>query len=296
MRRFPAHQAFTLIEVLVVVAILALLVAILLPSLQGARNQAKLTHCKASAKQIATAMSIYQAEAQGYVPIMLNWHSGPVYNAPARAVFLSVALRSVEKGLFGLSKRVSTTGQHFDPNESWSSDTRDDYEARFLPAHYVCPFERGRQPWDLRHVGFAPPHTLWEWNGVMESYQTWLWEDIVRDQQVYSEPVGWSRPTDGLPQYSVMTWNQVRQTGKPPSDPAIKNLLHRRWTDGEARLQKAAGLGGVTVIYCAIGEHMEMGSRRIDMGSHRTSTGGGTNAIFGDTHVEWVRGTRIGWP
>ena len=296
MRRHQISQAFTLIEVLVVVAILALLVAILLPSLQAARNQAKLTMCKANAKQIATGLSVYQAEAQGYVPIMLNWHSGPVYSAPARTVFLSIALRSVEKGLFGLATRVSSTGQLFDPNKPWSAATRDDYEARFLPAHYVCPFERGRLPWDLRQVGSRAPHTLWEWSGVMESYQTWLWEDIVRDEQVYSEPVGWGEPTDGLPQYSVMTWNQVRQTGKPPSDPAIQNQLHRRWADSETRRQKAAGLGGVTVIYCAIGEHMEMGSRRIDLGSHRTARGGGTNAIFGDTHVEWIKGTRIGWP
>jgi hypothetical protein len=39
-----------------------------------------------------------------------------------------------------------------------------------------------------------------------------------------------------------------------------------------------------------------MGSRRIDVDSHRIGADGGTNAIVADTHVAWVKGTRIGWP
>ena len=35
---------------------------------------------------------------------------------------------------------------------------------------------------------------------------------------------------------------------------------------------------------------------RCNVGSHRTGTGGGTNAVFADCHVEWIVGTRIGWP
>ncbi len=67
-------------------------------------------------------------------------------------------------------------------------------------------------------------------------------------------------------------------------------------TGCRARLKQGGSLSTVTVVYCAIGEHVEMGSRRIDVGSHLTGAGGGTNAILGDTHVEWVRGPQIGWP
>ena len=53
------QKAFTLIELLVVVAIIALLIAILLPSLQRAREQAKRVVCMANQAQIVKAMTIY---------------------------------------------------------------------------------------------------------------------------------------------------------------------------------------------------------------------------------------------
>ena len=56
------QPAFTLIEVLVVVAIIALLVAILLPSLSEARNQAQAVKCAAGLRQGVTGAILYQTE------------------------------------------------------------------------------------------------------------------------------------------------------------------------------------------------------------------------------------------
>jgi len=53
------QSGFTLIEVLVVVAIIAIMAAILLPSLKRAREQATGAACKSNMKQLATGMLMY---------------------------------------------------------------------------------------------------------------------------------------------------------------------------------------------------------------------------------------------
>lgn len=60
--------AFTLIEVLVVVAIIALLVAILLPSLRHARAQARRVQCGAQIGQLMKAALIYTETHKGRLP------------------------------------------------------------------------------------------------------------------------------------------------------------------------------------------------------------------------------------
>jgi prepilin-type N-terminal cleavage/methylation domain-containing protein len=59
--------AFTLIELLVVVTIIALLIAILLPSLKKAREQAKGVVCASNLQQIGLAVTYYGDENSGAV-------------------------------------------------------------------------------------------------------------------------------------------------------------------------------------------------------------------------------------
>lgn len=53
------RRAFTLIELLIVVALIGLLMAILLPSLGAARNSARRTACASNLRQIGVAMRTY---------------------------------------------------------------------------------------------------------------------------------------------------------------------------------------------------------------------------------------------
>jgi prepilin-type N-terminal cleavage/methylation domain-containing protein/prepilin-type processing-associated H-X9-DG protein len=64
----PQRRAFTLIEVLVVVAIIALLVAVLLPSLARAKAMARMTQCQSNQRQIAMAFQAYSTETKGRLP------------------------------------------------------------------------------------------------------------------------------------------------------------------------------------------------------------------------------------
>jgi prepilin-type N-terminal cleavage/methylation domain-containing protein len=63
-----SRAGFTLIEVLVVVAIIALLVAILIPSLQRARDQAKRAVCTSNMHQSILALSAYATDFKSNLP------------------------------------------------------------------------------------------------------------------------------------------------------------------------------------------------------------------------------------
>jgi prepilin-type N-terminal cleavage/methylation domain-containing protein/prepilin-type processing-associated H-X9-DG protein len=62
-------RAFTLVELLVVIGIIALLVAILLPALQKAKVAAVNTQCRANLRSIGQALTIYANDNKGKYPI-----------------------------------------------------------------------------------------------------------------------------------------------------------------------------------------------------------------------------------
>jgi competence protein ComGC len=67
-RRRPGLAAFTLVELLVVVGIIALLISILLPALNRARESANSVVCQSNLRQLYLGCTFYAQDHKGYFP------------------------------------------------------------------------------------------------------------------------------------------------------------------------------------------------------------------------------------
>ncbi|MCY2954725.1 MAG: prepilin-type N-terminal cleavage/methylation domain-containing protein [Planctomycetota bacterium] len=63
-----AKRAFTLVELLVVIGIIALLISILLPALSKAKTAAAGAVCASNLRQLGMAISLYATDNKGFVP------------------------------------------------------------------------------------------------------------------------------------------------------------------------------------------------------------------------------------
>jgi prepilin-type N-terminal cleavage/methylation domain-containing protein len=281
---------FTLIELLVVISIIAMLLGILMPAIGKARTQARIMTCTANTKQIGTLVALYQADTGNSAPVVLSrWAT----EWPAKNRLVSLALGDYVSGPAKLPAS-------FDPATIWMDSLYARYYTTYMPKFFACPFTRDKKPgqsgeWvfgtkDIQGRLFQTMTSM----GRASSYDTWLWP-VVRGNQLTVYPSGLP---DGAPQYGVLLWNTAVENGfraNPNSAECYAKIKDKpmRWDRQQLRQTRASSFSAATILLCYQGE--TTGTQYIiNPDSHKRSVGG-TNALFGDLHVGWVKGTQIGW-
>ena len=91
-------NSFTLIELLLVTAIIGILVSILLPSLLKAREASRKIVCLSNLKQIGSVLNLYTKNNSGYYPPKAAWNHQTSY-----------------LGEYGLTRRMRPSQRYLNP-------------------------------------------------------------------------------------------------------------------------------------------------------------------------------------
>lgn len=146
---------FTLVELLVVIALIAVLMAMLLPALNRAKGAAYRANCTANQKQLTLAFILYEHDYNDFLP-WPNWDSQPwegvkgwLYTGPLRQHVAPGAPGSVQSGslwpylnfarLYWCPVDLQRTNQNARPPNGRGSSYRELYQQRLNQlGSFIC--------------------------------------------------------------------------------------------------------------------------------------------------------------
>jgi prepilin-type N-terminal cleavage/methylation domain-containing protein len=237
-------RAFSLVELLVVVAIVALLLALLLPSLSRAKEAARMSSCASNLHQIGIGVTMYAHTQKGWLP--------PYYNGAApKGVQLN--LRWPNQTCIAYNKKPISHGP-------WNLAHLYDLKLIADPAVFYCPSQQHEDhlydtypvPWGQA----APPGKLY----IFTSYTYNPYKDdpnVLDGCHLY-------RRLDGFPPGKILTMDIpfAWSTAHREQEQWTWNILYG---DGHAELRQSAEASAfiradpaITSDWVAFGEAIDL--------------------------------------
>jgi len=236
-------QAFTLIELLIVIAIIAVLMAVLIPALNRAREMGKRAACMNNTKTLALAWTLYCSEHDGMMPAAQGlgnqgWVRGLTGTYATRPVEAPLqeqigAIRAGELYRYASTEKVyrcpvakRNEMRTYSAAPSLNGYSPEDApivkslnRLRQLSTRLVFIDDHGEN-WDAMWYIFYK-ESRW-WNPVPMRHGAGT---VASFADVHSEFHGWKDPR--TVEYAQMTWQQAESSrGSQPAQPGNEDL---RW-------------------------------------------------------------------
>ena len=285
--RLLAPRAFTLVELLVVITIIGILIALLLPAVQAAREAARRMQCGNNLKQVGLAMLNYES-VHGRLPIGLTWgyhHSAFVRLLPYVEQQALHDTWDYKQRIFNLpntkviSAHIST---YICPSDTasgrWMEDTNTPVNDRFARSNYAVCF--GSTTWWTTSAMITDGAFQNNVGRLLSSFTDGTSNTIVASELIAGLDDNYNddhvQDARGLWAHGIMGAMMYTHRDTPNSTTPDNMLIeHCAPVLPELPCAPTSGYPNLGPEYaCARSRHP-----------------GGVNALFGDGHVSWYNNT-----